>query len=192
MSEPKIIVAGLGRCGTSMVCQMLAAGGLRVAGEWPSYETAAPWNETGWQAAKLLDPHRQPLDDWMRGALVFWLDREPMQQAASQAKLLHVTLSREDRKAMASLLRRDRRDSARRLRMAGRHPLRFEFERLLRMPYQTAEEFDHWLKEWFGYHGFRADLAAEVVHDKRSAACLPDLSMELRLIAEGPPEWLRS
>lgn len=189
--EPKIIVAGLGRCGTSMVCQMLAAGGLRVAGRWPSYETAEPWKETGWQVAKLLDPHRQPLGEWMRGALVFWLDRKPMEQAASQAKLLGEDLSRADRKALAHLLRRDRRDSRCHLRMAGHHPLQFEFERILRSPYQTADEFEYCLKEWFGYHGFRADRAADVVHNGRSAACAPDLSMEHRLIAEGPPEWMR-
>lgn len=189
--EPKIIVAGLGRCGTSMVCQMLAAGGLRVAGQWPDYETAEPWNETGWQVAKLLDPHRQPLGDWMRGSLVFWLDRKPIEQAASQGKLLGFHLSRAERKDMAALILRDRCASQRRLRMAGHHPLVFDFERILRTPYQTADQFDHWLKEWFGYHGFRADLAAEVVHDKRSPACAPDLSMEHRLIVQGPPEWMR-
>jgi hypothetical protein len=189
-TDPKIIVAGLGRCGTSMVCQMLAAGGLRVAGQWPSYETAEPWNETGWQVAKLLDPHRQPLGEWMRGSLVFWLNRKPMEQAASQSKLLGEIMSREDRKLLAGVLRHDRRLSERRLRMAGHHPLVFDFERILRMPYQTADELEHWLKEWFGYHGFRADRAAGVVNNGRSSACAPDLSMEHRLIVEGPPEWM--
>jgi hypothetical protein len=38
MSAPVIVVAGLGRCGTSLVMQMLAAAGLPCVGSFPDFE----------------------------------------------------------------------------------------------------------------------------------------------------------
>ena len=37
-APPALLVAGLGRCGTSLMMQMLAAAGLPCVGEFPAYE----------------------------------------------------------------------------------------------------------------------------------------------------------
>src|SRR5271163_1780808 len=86
---PPVVVTGFGRCGSSLVMQMLHAAGFPVTGEYPSFEceeyhfggVAPPAG-----ASKILNldceappggPYR-----WI------WLDRNPAQQVKSQAKLL--------------------------------------------------------------------------------------------------------
>lgn len=97
-SDELIIVSGFGRCGTSLVMQMLHAGGIRCVGQWPAFEdewTARHHNSAEWmahamgRAIKLLDPHRHvpPRDLPARG---IWLDRSPREQAKSIAKLNHL------------------------------------------------------------------------------------------------------
>lgn len=91
-----ILVAGLGRTGTSLVCQMLAAAGIRVAGDYPSFEpsemmTARPdpafLESCEGGAVKLLDPHRTILP--RGGAYRFiLLSRSKRQQALSSVKFL--------------------------------------------------------------------------------------------------------
>ena len=86
-----ILIAGLGRCGSSLTCQMLAAGGLKVAGAHPDYEPTLLWHQSTeaqrcailqqHQAAKWIDPHRFPLRATQAGSIVLWLDRDEVQQA---------------------------------------------------------------------------------------------------------------
>lgn len=45
MSQQTIVVAGLGRCGSSLMMQMLNAGGVSCLGESPGFEDAA-WTRT--------------------------------------------------------------------------------------------------------------------------------------------------
>ncbi len=96
------IVSGVGRCGTSMVMAMLGAGGMEVVGEPPLYQD--PWSAeelardlNGFRGSlqghvvKLLYPRLWVLDEKAPYRCI-WLVRDPMQQAASQAKLhFHAT-----------------------------------------------------------------------------------------------------
>lgn len=86
----KLLICGVGRCGTSLVMQMLKAAGLRVPGEHPfhEFEDGAP---DGWEdqfdAVKWLAPGRatEPLSmdyDWR----ALWLTRNPLEQAKSWVK----------------------------------------------------------------------------------------------------------
>jgi hypothetical protein len=118
MSRPEIIlVAGLGRCGTSLMMQMLAAGGVPCVGLWPSFEDQdhnslrrsdpASWQaQAAGRAVKLLDPHRAPPPagpDYR----VLWLFRDWSEQARSQLKVVGVDQGRGNRKRMERQLRRE-------------------------------------------------------------------------------------
>lgn len=93
MTAPIILICGFGRCGTSLVMQMLAAGGIPVVGKAPGHEEhpprgadAAYWREHyAGRALKVLDPHlnRPPAGLDYR---ILWLDRDSRQQALSQMK----------------------------------------------------------------------------------------------------------
>jgi hypothetical protein len=95
MTAPILLVCGFGRCGTSLVMQMLDTGGVPVIGRAPAYEEMVPpgagvdyWRENfSGRAMKLLDPqrHRPPAGLDYR---ILWLDRDFHQQALSQVKLL--------------------------------------------------------------------------------------------------------
>jgi hypothetical protein len=118
MSAPQIImVAGLGRCGTSLALQMLAAGGVDCVGPYPSFEDAehdqlrrtapAEWAaRAAGKAVKVLDPHRNPppIGPAYR---VLWLFRDWADQARSQLKMVGAPQSRANRKRMERLLHAD-------------------------------------------------------------------------------------
>lgn len=90
-----LFVCGLGRCGTTLVMRMLAAGGAPVAGEAPTFERythnelAAPATlaEVRGRAVKVLDPQRlgffHPLFD-LRPRHAILLSRDTAEQAKSQ------------------------------------------------------------------------------------------------------------
>lgn len=89
--KPITIVAGFGRCGSSLVMQMLAAGGMPTPyAEFPSYEvdfakTPVMMSALQGGAIKVLAPHihRPPVGPVYRW---IWLDRDPVEQAKSMAK----------------------------------------------------------------------------------------------------------
>ena len=71
-----VIVSGLGRCGTSLVMQMLAAGGIDCYGPFPAYEPEGlgmgrdlPSLLALRKAFKLLDPHRDAALPSLKGTL---------------------------------------------------------------------------------------------------------------------------
>ena len=55
-----ILILGLARSGTSLLMQMLEAGGYPCFGEGPGFEPCMPddipWNEVKGKAVKVLDP----------------------------------------------------------------------------------------------------------------------------------------
>lgn len=61
MQPTNVIVAGLARSGLTATCQMLDAGGMCVAGNYPGYEPFAmgcvPWGKINGQVVKLVDSH---------------------------------------------------------------------------------------------------------------------------------------
>jgi hypothetical protein len=100
VNEPIIVVAGLGRCGTSLMMKMLDRGGIPVfcdnGSVGNSYEshmiTGLPTNNE-WllhcygKAVKILDPHIYRLPKEHNYRIIF-LTRNFKQQALSQVKFL--------------------------------------------------------------------------------------------------------
>ena len=93
--KPIILVCGFGRCGTSLMMQMLAAGGIPVVGGAPGYEEEVPagadaayWLEHyAGRAIKVLDPQRERPPAGLNYKII-WLDRAFRQQALSQIKFI--------------------------------------------------------------------------------------------------------
>lgn len=97
-----IAVMGLGRCGASLVMQMLAAGGAKVTGKYPDHElpelsdymmSREPMDLSHLApgtAVKFLDPLRYDFPVNLTGIQWFgiWCSRNPREQAASMAKVL--------------------------------------------------------------------------------------------------------
>jgi len=182
--KPLILVAGLGRCGTSLVLQMLAAGGLTIAGAAAMYEDRdgfAPdftppesWLDR-WDAVKVLHPHlvRMP----RRPLVVVWLDRAPREQAASQVKWLRAMgdplTARDD---VVSLFQRqlavDREAAIESL--YGLDRMEMNFEHILAAPLEAAT----FLSEYAAEYGIELDprVMMEAVRP-RDPSCASDLEV---------------
>lgn len=87
------IITGQQRCGASLLCQILAAAGLRVAGDYPLFEADETVGDPpeGFLksfiggAVKVLDPHRVNLPDGLPYRFIY-LTRSRTQQVMSQVK----------------------------------------------------------------------------------------------------------
>lgn len=200
--SPAIVVAGLGRCGTSLMMQMLHAGGVPCVGDWPDFETNASmpglfapssFAAIRGKAIKLITPADLPIGA-MPNHVVIWLDRDPQEQARSQLKMLDgigapVANNRKSMRAFVAGLRRDRP-----LNMAavgvGRLPnLRLSFERLITRPAHTVDALEAFLLS----HGYDAvdRQAMQQQIQPRSAACYPGM-MEVELLSSPSFERQRS
>lgn len=178
------LVSGLGRCGTTMVMHMLAAGGAPVVGRAPGYEVDQAAHiplDRDWllsledRAVKVLDPHR----GWGRqcDARVIWLDRDMREQAKSQVKFLRmvagVQVPKSAWKSMKSGLRSDRSKS---LRVLPSERMMMSFEDIIADPERAALMFAKW------FDGFDVAAAVAVVK-RRSPECAPSMDMESALAA---------
>lgn len=189
MRDPVLLVAGLGRCGTSLLMQMLRAAGVPVAGRAPAFEdipVSLKGVDLDWldaqrgRAVKWIDPVEASIpnpEDW-RYRVIF-LNREAEQQAISQLKLLHLRSDRRMRRAMTARVARDTARAARIVnRLAGTHGvLHLRFEQLITRPDVAAAK----LARFCDMHGFPfgdPDLAAAEVLP-RGAGCASDLSIEI-------------
>ena len=187
MSGPLIIVSGLSRCGTSLVMQMLQAGGVAVTGEYPAFELVeftGPRELSFLQkfkghGVKIIDPH---LFDW-RGVpelKVIWLDRDPAEQAKSQIKFgaavagLPIQQTRAMVRQWTRALRRDRPRCLALFKALGCETLFLSFERLVEAPLSAARE----LAEFTG--AAPAEAMAEAVRP-RGPECYPGL-LEIELL----------
>jgi hypothetical protein len=187
-------VAGLGRCGSSLTMQMLAAGGLLCVGSFPDFEVDEVNNrpvDRAWFAAqdgkalKWLAPHETPVPHDVPKAVI-WLTRDHEQQARSQYKLLRSAFtivkppSRRDVRAMASTLHADERRIWKSLERA---PATFRFEELLRLPHHSAERIARFVATWGG-PTLDVDAMAAAVID-RPPHCLPHRDIEAQLVSRG-------
>lgn len=185
----RVIVSGLGRCGSSLTMQMLAAGGLKALGAAPGYEVSqsmlgvlTPSWLTAQQdcAVKILDPHRLA-DDVLNlpGQSIIWLTRNLDEQAASQAKFLRllagVPVNRKGARGLRSLLREDTDRCHRLLNRLKAPVLRLTFEHLVTHPAGAAETIAAFLPD----HGLDPHRMARAVVP-RDTRCLPGL-LELEL-----------
>ena len=190
---PTVFVAGLGRCGTSLLMQMLDAGGMAVYPDkgWPAYEYGDYFQTGGspeWlkgvsgKASKLLDPHKLHWSLKSFPYKVIWLSRDTAQQAASQIKFLRASMpfvpdTRQARKGFEWSIRKETKDAMALLKRLGANVLRMNFEHLLANPIEAATTIQEHI---------RADLdliAMATAVRSRSADCYPGF-LEAELLKE--------
>ena len=183
MSGHCIVVSGFGRCGSSLVMQMLAAGGVPCLGKYPAYESRQVLQPGRRQAVKILDPQRADPTPYAipPDARVIFLTRDPSEQARSLAKftsiMVGVSYSRDQRRALAVQLRDDWRLARRAI---GSRPLLvLSFESLLALPLVCARK----LAEFVGGE-FDVGAAARQVRP-RTPECAAGMDMEIALMKEG-------
>jgi len=179
-------VTGLGRCGTTMVMQMLDAGGVPVAGPPPSYEDRhlrPAYTDVQWlyrregHVLKWTDPTATFVPAVHHGPIV-WMDRDPEQQARSQLKLLSLGghgpgFSRRERRAWVASVRADRTRGLAMARRRGDVKI-LRFEDVLRDPAGAADA----LARAFDAFGHLDVHRAAAMVESRTPDCAPDLRKE--------------
>jgi hypothetical protein len=192
------LVTGMGRCGTSLVMQMLKYGGadLGPVGSygWPMFEDmrqtkvdAEEWiHEYEGCCLKWLGPDLWPPAPGHDYKAV-WLDRDSKQQAKSQIKLQRTKNKKDwgkhEEKAMLGEMIRRRPLALRVLQRLGADILFMEFEDLIADCPGCAEEID-------AHFGLGLDVEkmglARVV-GRKTTECIPDDKMlEDLLLTYGP------
>lgn len=179
------LVCGFGRCGSSLVMQMLEAGGMPVTGEYPAFEASdivtpgfidsARLQGIKGGALKLLDPQHYAIPRDVSTHAI-WCRRDPAEQAKSHAKFLRemvgISPNREQRASLERSFRADSKDAIRSLREAGiKHILDLRFEDMICRPRVTAEQLALFLGD------LDADKMAAVVVP-RFPDCAPDMALE--------------
>lgn len=170
------IVAGLGRCGSSMLMKMLIKAGLHETGvaEAPLWEdgrvTTLP-NHHAWLAdceggvLKLLAPHRMAVPSggdyrWL------WLDRDPVEQKKSQHKMAAWM----KRKRIPFKIAKWRAESLAAIKKAGGPVLMLQYETILEHPMIESVKICNFLRL-----DVNPLLAAREVR-KREAKCLLEMA----------------
>lgn len=182
-----VAVVGFPRCGSSMLMRMLDVGGIPpvVGSASISYELRGGLADFSSMPTALLDGHAVKLLDYGQwfGDLglpdldwrFIWSDRDPVQQARSNVKLMNaIGVPDLGKKAERIMTRSYRNDRAELLRYySGRgQVLVTSFEDLLSDPsFETAR-----LAEFLPELGV---VQAAVVPTERSAKCAPDLAFEM-------------
>lgn len=188
--QPILFVAGLGRCGTTLLMTMLDAGGFPVAGPRPSYEPTERWAagrpDMDWlraqqgRAVKWIDPTRHFTLPGRLPArpVIILLTRDAREQARSQIKLLSFSVGPQPRLAVKAMERSIRRETPimRAQLQASAIVYRFQFEEVLQSPHAVASQLRQIVGEHFG-RDFDAAWAAHVVLP-RPPGCLEGLWME--------------
>ena len=195
LDTPVIVVAGLGRCGSSLVMQMLHAAGVVCVGDAPDFEDSVNTGghvDDQWltmqagRAVKILDPQRVGGGSPKTHRLVIWLDRNFDEQAKSHSKFLHhmagmPLFNREQRRICATNLKRDRARAL--VKFEGQPVLLVPFETLVGHPLAAAESIVAHLR--VDTLRFRAPLdpvAMAAVVLPRASDCALDLSIEESLV----------
>ena len=186
--ESPIFVAGLGRCGSSLVMQMLHAAEIPCCGEFPAFEPREVGEGRDLSkllaipaAMKMLDPHH---DEWPEsfGARIIWLDRDVREQAKSQIKFIrHVAelaVPSQAWRKIAQALRSDRIKCREWWERAATEPMILRFEDILDEPLLAARR----IAEFLAIPDTRVPLMAECVL-RRDAKCRPDMQIEMALMS---------
>jgi hypothetical protein len=168
-------VCGFGRCGSSLVMQMLDVAGLRCAGFYPAFEVEHPLRATfDHDAIKWLNP--QPGDGIVpRECRAVWLDRNAKQQAQSVSKFLKAAsrpISPKSERGYREAFGEDRPTSLAYVRRATLdHVLVMRFEDLIARPLESAQQLAVFVGQ-----GDPEKMAAVVMD--RGPECLPGLLEE--------------
>lgn len=187
---PVIIVAGLGRCGTSLVMQMLAAACVPTIGDYPGFEDDINmrlpdldaqrefYARAPGHAVKLIDPHLHAPPVGLDYRCIF-LTRNTTQQARSILKMAGAPNDRRARRAMETGVRRDTtRARAAIERIGSGRFLQLGFEEIIHDPAMAASRIALWTGVPLRAGAHEAMTACV---RRRPAACLPYL-MELEMI----------
>jgi len=177
------VVSGLGRCGTSMMMQMLHCGGMEVTGdaELPFLEddrvNKLPLND-GWlrdltsrNVIKILNPDIRSLPGWFRCRSI-WMKRDVNEQTKSYIKY-NVAMAGEqniDPDEVANNIRRRTKLCLKELgRISDKGPLLVGFEVALERPFLAAVGVQAFLGEDLNH----TKMAEAVI--KRTPKCLVDV-----------------
>lgn len=192
-----ILVTGFGRCGSSLVMQMLHAGGVDCTGTYPAFEDPAggfggPFHRGNVAAAagfagkaiKVLDPQEGRLPPGLPYRAI-WCRRDFREQARSQVKLLRMVMGvpagREEARRFERSYASDLPKAINSLRSAGiRRFMDVRFEDTLASPQRIARE----LAVWCELPAEAAPKMAAAVR-RRSPECAPGMDMELSLMEAG-------
>jgi hypothetical protein len=193
------LVTGIGRCGLSLMVQMLDAGGFPVHGSFPDYEvfdvgTPVPdiLPQVGESAVKLVDPAQYPFPGPRRfECRAILLERDPLEQARSQMKFLKAIttdpirirdFAESNPTALQNLATANRVDTRKnRGRLANwtrARTLRLNFAELIAFPVEVASAVAHFLEAPLDVERMALQVR------KRDAACYEGM-LELELIREG-------
>ncbi len=194
--HPTLAVCGLGRCGTSMMMQMLHAGGDACFGDWPDFEPdelrpgadlSNTWPMLHGTAFKLIDPHRAKPPG--RPFIAILLTRDPANQALSQWKLLRASFpmldpfDRSARRRWIANLRASEEKARTWLRRNAGFAIEITFEEVLAAPRSVAERLAALPR--LPAHNLNVDAMVAAVRPRPSGAmCAPDLAIEAALIRE--------
>jgi hypothetical protein len=195
--KPTIIVAGLGRCGSTMTMHMLAAAGVPCLGQPPGYEAAETRHDVepswllnqGGSAVKILDPQRVLNfgKNWVQideDVKVIWLERRHAEQAKSIAKMLRMVEGLDPRNRHIKRIHKGLDDDRRRARYLLQGwcwpTITLRFEETLARPLVASQAIARFLAP-----DFELDTNAMAAAVRpRSPLCAKDLSMELTLLKE--------
>lgn len=186
MTDFVTLVCGFGRCGSSLVMQMLDAGGVPTLGEYPAFEDDRTgldrdpqWiaSQNG-KAMKLLDP-QLPFGRPIPGNYkIIWLYRNHRQQSLSQAKLVRLLMGlpmgRKETRALASSYRIDTPIALKILEGLG-PVLRLRFEDILCDSRSAAQKIHDHL-------GMGDVVAMSSQVQIRPSKCADGMEMEIALI----------
>ena len=183
-----VFVCGHGRCGSSLVLQMIQAGGFPVFGDYPAFEPnevsldrteRALMPLVAGKACKILEPHLTAWTD-LSGVTAIWLDRDIREQAHSQVKFMRIvggfSLPENGWKALRDSYGPDTSAGIGRLLSAGAAVKRLSFENLLAEPAACARLIAEWIGVPMDWHA----MAAQVID--RPSKCQPGVDIELSLI----------
>jgi len=193
MTDRIVLVAGFGRCGSSLLMQMLYYAGMDMGrGEWPSYEdprqTLNPggdWvHEYEGKALKWLgiDEYKPKIGPNYR---CVWLDRDTKEQARSWAKIMRavkgITIGRDEINRVAKSMNQRRPKALKELKFYNNSekPLILTFERLIENPKASAIELVEYLDEPFDTDRMAAGILP------RGTGCASGI-MERALLKIGP------
>ena len=183
MIAPMILVAGLGRCGTTATCLLLRAGGAMMVDSPPTFESVplaqrgAGWFEVnGGKVSKWLDPQLNRIPAEVQ-ARTIWLHRDSMEQGRSMLKLI----GQQPRRATARVMARTiRADEPKGLAAAHRHGpvMILNFETLVNDPALAAWRIADFIAPIVTIDPRAAQLAIA----KRPSRCMPDMRIEANLL----------
>lgn len=155
-----IIVSGLTRCGSSLMMQMLYAGGCPISCE-PGNEAISGEHSdqlsalreialglTDGKAVKCLDPHNFPIPP-NKQYLIIWMRRDFKEQAKSITKFMQMLLGvRESKRTMIRKFEKSLPIETRKCHhLLSSYPiLEVEFENVINQPKQEAERVAKFVK----------------------------------------------